>query len=63
MFKTISVIVPVYNEKNTIEECLDRVINSNTCGLELEIIVSDNNSNDGSREILKSINNETHCLQ
>ena len=57
MFKTLSVIVPVYNEKNTIEECLDRVINSNTCGLELEIIVSDNNSNDGSREILKSINN------
>ena len=57
MFKTLSVIVPVYNEKNTIEECLDRVINSNTCGLELEIIVSDNNSNDGSKEILKSINN------
>ncbi len=58
MFKTISVIIPVYNEKDTIKKCLDRVKNSNTCGLKLEIIVSDNNSTDGSKEILESIKDE-----
>ena len=58
MFKTISVIVPVYNEKNTIKQCLERVIKSDTCGLDLEVIVSDNNSTDGTKEILQEINNE-----
>jgi len=55
MYKTLSVIIPVYNEKNTIEKCISRVINSNTCGLELEIIISDNNSTDGTKEILQKI--------
>ena len=57
MFQTISVIVPVYNE-NTIKQCLERVIKSDTCGLDLEVIVSDNNSTDGTKEILQEINNE-----
>ena len=55
MYKSLSVLVPVYNEKNTIEKCLNRILNANTCGLELEILVSDNNSTDGTREILNSI--------
>ena len=50
MYKSLSVLVPVYNEKNTIEKCLNRILNANTCGLELEILVSDNNSNDGSKK-------------
>ena len=58
MLKTISVIIPVYNEKNTIKECLERVKKSNTCGLKLEIIVSDNNSTDGTKEILKSLEDD-----
>ena len=58
MFSTITVIIPSYNEKNTIKECIDRVLKADTCGLELNIIISDNNSDDGTQEILKSINNE-----
>ena len=27
-FKSISVLIPVYNEKNTIKECIDRVLAS-----------------------------------
>ena len=42
MFKTLSVLVPVYNEKDNIKECLNRILKANTCGLELEIIVSAN---------------------
>ena len=57
-FKSISVLIPVYNEKNTIKECIDRVLASNTCGLDLEIIISDNNSIDGTQEILKEIRND-----
>ena len=58
MFKSLSVIIPVFNEKNTIKECIERVLEANTCGLELDIIISDNNSNDGTKEILNSINND-----
>ena len=56
VFKKISVVIPAYNEVDTIIECINRVINSNTLGLELEIVVSDNLSTDGTREILKKLN-------
>ena len=63
MIKTITVIIPCYNEKNTVQKCIERVLNSNTCGLGINIIISDNNSNDGTKEILKSIKNEkVKCL-
>ena len=55
---SITVIIPVYNEKNTIEKCISRVLQSDTCGLKLNIIISDNNSTDGTKNILQSINNE-----
>jgi glycosyltransferase involved in cell wall biosynthesis len=47
----LSVVIPVYNEKNTILEVLERVR-----GVELpkEIIIVDDFSTDGTREILKS---------
>ena len=57
MYKTIS-INTVYNEKRTIEKCLNSVINADIGDLELEVIISDNNSNDGTKEILSKINNE-----
>ena len=55
-FKSISVLIPVYNEINTIEKCIQRVLESDTCGLDLGIIVSDNNSNDGTKEVLEKSN-------
>ena len=55
MYKSLSVLVPVYNEKNTIEECVNRILKADTCGLEVEILISDNNSTDGTQEILNSI--------
>jgi len=46
----LSVIVPVYNEKRTIEVILDRVRRS---PVEKEIIVVDGDSEDGTKEILR----------
>jgi len=49
----ISVIIPVYNEINTIREIIKRV---QAVDIEKEIIIVDDGSMDGTREYLKSIN-------
>ena len=49
----LSVIIPVYNEKNTIEQILEKVL---AVPLEKEVILVDDFSKDGSRQILKNIN-------
>ena len=56
MKKKISIIIPVYNEKNTIKKCLEKVLQSKIYNFEKEIIISDNNSNDGTQEILRGVN-------
>jgi glycosyltransferase involved in cell wall biosynthesis len=48
----LSVVIPAYNEKNTILEMLDRVRQVN---LPKEIIIVDDFSTDGTREILKKL--------
>lgn len=50
----LSVVIPVYNEKNTINEILKRVQNASVDDLEKEIIIIDDFSTDGTREILRS---------
>ena len=54
MYKKLSVLIPVYNEKDTIKTCVERVLEADIFNLELEIVISDNNSYDGTKEILKS---------
>lgn len=48
----LSVLVPVYNERSTLEEVLHRV---RALPLDLEMIVVDNVSDDGTREYLQSL--------
>jgi glycosyltransferase involved in cell wall biosynthesis len=48
---TLSVLVPVYNEKATIERLLSEVVSVDT-GLKLEVLVGDDGSSDGTRDIL-----------
>ncbi len=50
----LSVIIPVYNERRTIEETIRRV-RAVDMGLEKEIIVVDDGSTDGTREVLESL--------
>ena len=56
----ISIIIPCYNEKKTIEEILSRVRKSNTLGLVKEIIVVDDFSTDGTRKILEELKKKLH---
>ena len=53
--KKLSIIIPVYNEKNTIKEILRRVESIKLDGIEKEMILIDDFSADGTREILKGL--------
>ena len=46
----LSVVIPAYNERDTIESIIDRVRH---CGVPVEIIVVDDGSTDGTREKLR----------
>src|SRR5438132_12984105 len=48
----LSVVIPVYNEKNTLEELLRRVIDDPT---RKEIILVDDFSTDGTRQMLEKM--------
>jgi len=50
----LSIIVPVYNEKATLPEILRRVEAVDLPGLEKELVVVDDCSTDGTRELLKT---------
>ncbi len=51
--KTLSIIIPVYNEKNTIELIIDKIKKVKLNKIKKQIIVVDDCSKDGTREILK----------
>ncbi len=48
----ISIIIPVYNEEKTVSKLLDRLLSIEFVGLEKEIIVVDDGSNDATPGIL-----------
>jgi glycosyltransferase involved in cell wall biosynthesis len=48
----VSIIIPVYNEKKTLENILEQVSNASTLDFEKELIIVDDCSTDGSYELL-----------
>ncbi len=52
--QTLSIVIPVYNEARTLPALLEKVLRSETHGLRKEIIIVDDASTDGTRELLKS---------
>ena len=50
---TLSVVIPVYNEKTTLLSILSAVASAPATGLRKEIVVVDDFSTDGTRDILK----------
>lgn len=57
-FKTLSVIVPVYNERNTVAEIVRRMRKVDL-PLDLEIVMVDDASHDGTADILKALEDST----
>lgn len=55
---TVSIIIPVYNERDTITAILDLVLAQPCVG---EVILVDDCSTDGTREILRDIENRESC--
>ena len=56
--KKISIIVPIYNEKETLRDIVSKVECANFCGLEKELIFVNDCSIDGSDKILKEYENK-----
>lgn len=53
--RSLTVVMPVYNEAPTVEAVIQRVLAAPTSGLELELVVVDDGSQDGSTEILRRL--------
>ncbi len=50
--RVLSVVVPVFNERATAKEALDAIVAKTIPGWELEIIMVESNSTDGTRDIV-----------
>jgi len=56
--KTLSIVIPVYNELATISEVLDRVRMAPAMGLTKELVIIDDCSTDGTRDYLRKLKGE-----
>ena len=62
MYKTLDIIIPVYNEEKTLEKVLSAIEETDFCGLEKRIILVDDASSDSSRNILLSDRCKNHIV-
>src|SRR3989344_4586623 len=53
--KVLSVVIPIFNEERTLPSVLAAVRGSNAAGLSKEIILVDDASTDGTRNILRDL--------
>src|SRR3989344_4028882 len=54
VYKKVSIVIPIYNEKRTIQTILDVVSSAPVHNLDKEIILIDDKSTDGTAELLKT---------
>lgn len=62
IMKKVSILIPVYNEIQSLEQLLQRVEEAPFAGLEKEIVLVDDFSTDGTRDILKNLENKYKVL-
>jgi glycosyltransferase involved in cell wall biosynthesis len=61
--KKLSIIIPCYNEKNTIKDILREIAEVNLGSTKKEIIIIDDGSRDGTREILTSLGKKDKTIK
>lgn len=54
-FRTVSIVMPVYNEIQTIRPIVDRVLRADLPNLERELIIVDDCSTDGTADVIRSL--------
>lgn len=53
LFRRVSIVIPVYNERDRVGLVIDKVCAADALGLEKEIIIVDDGSTDGTRQVLE----------
>jgi glycosyltransferase involved in cell wall biosynthesis len=61
--KLLSIVMPCYNEKATIEKIIDEVMAVDLGIIKKEIIIVDDGSKDGTRDILKSLADKNKIIK
>ncbi len=61
--KRLSIVIPVFNEGRTVALLLDRVLAADTAGVEKEIIVVDDASNDNTPSVLAAVKRQHQRLK
>lgn len=54
-FTKLTVVIPCYNEEKTLAQVIDRVRAANRCGLELEIVIVNDGSQDRSADVMAQL--------
>ncbi len=55
--RSLSVVMPAYNEIGTIQALIEKVLDKKIRGVEIELVLVESNSTDGSREVVASFRN------
>ena len=63
MIKKISIVIPTYNEKEYLSKCLDSIILSSDQQCDIEILIADGMSTDGTRNILRQYKNKYNFIK
>lgn len=61
--KKLSIVIPCYNEQNTIEKILEEVARVNLGSTKKEVVIVDDCSNDNTRKILKKLAKKDSSLK
>lgn len=59
--KTVSIVIPIFNEARTVRALLDAVLASDVGELRKEVVIVDDGSTDGTRNILKEYEAKKGC--
>ena len=63
MMRTLSIVVPVFNEESVIAAALERVRSIEIPGWKKELIIVDDGSTDGTADILKKVASDCMCFR
>lgn len=55
---SLSIVIPCYNEKATIRSVVEAVLSADSCGLRKEVVIVDDCSKDGTRDLLAQMEQE-----